>query len=366
MLTVISERGVQVRDLADGRAPSEDLSAYRVVRQGDLVVNKMWARFGAYGVAQVEGIISPAYWVLRLDRKCAEPRFLHYLLRSSPYRAEIWRRSKDLPPNGFDLPWSQFRSIRVLLPSRGRQRVLADFLDAEICRIDALVEKKRRMIDLLEARFAVAVRTKLLDLDAPRVPLKRYWTVIDCKHRTPVYIAEGFPIVSPGDTTPGRLDLRRCHRFVGEEDFEDLTEGGRRPRRGDIIYSRNASIGIASYVETDEPFSMGQDVCMITSRSEDQLFLTYVLNTLGADQLDVAKIGSTFSRVNVAQILEVTVPRPAPPVQTAVAKCLDAMSARHLALVGALTHQIALIEERRLALITAAVTGQMTIPGVAT
>jgi Type I restriction modification DNA specificity domain len=133
------------------------------------------------------------------------------------------------------------------------QQAIANFLDVETARIDDLIIKKRRMIDLVRARFDLLVRQTLSNPNWPTLPLKRRWTVIDCKHRTPVYVDDGVPVVSPGDTTPGRLDLSRCHRFIDAADFQDLTAGSRRPQRGDIIYSRNASVGIASYVDTDEP-----------------------------------------------------------------------------------------------------------------
>jgi type I restriction enzyme S subunit len=138
------------------------------------------------------------------------------------------------------------------------------------------------------------VRDRFNDL-GPRLSLKRRWQIIDCKHRTPAYVDEGYSVTSPGDLSPGRIDLSRCHRFVDDADFGDLTEG-RRPKRGDIIYSRNASAGIAAYVDTDQPFCMGQDVCLITSSDQEQRFLMYALNTIGADQLAPIKIGSTITR----------------------------------------------------------------------
>ena len=110
-------------------------------------------------------------------------------------------------------------------------------------------------------------------------------------------------------TAGGHRPADDCNRFVDEHEFADLTEG-RRPHRGDLIYSRNASIGIAAYVSTDEPFCMGQDVCLITSRGQDQRFLAYALNTVAMEQLDQSKVGSTFSRVNVAQIAELRIPTP--------------------------------------------------------
>jgi type I restriction enzyme S subunit len=256
-------------------------------------------------------------------------------------------------------------SVRIPVCDLQVQRAIADYLDAETARIDALIEKKRRMVELLEERLGSAIRWRLVTLDSGRLPLKREWTVTDCKHRTPDYLDEGIPIVSPGDATPGRLDLSRAHRFVSEREYADLAEGPRLPHRGDVVYSRNASIGIASYVDTDERFCMGQDVCLISSKDQNQLYLTYVLNTLGADLLDEAKIGSTFSRINVAQIVDLMLPIPAPDEQRTLAEEFDAMSIRTARLVESLKFQIVLLAERRRAVITAAVTGQVDIPGLA-
>lgn len=256
-------------------------------------------------------------------------------------------------------------SLDLFAPPLRQQRAIADYLDTETARIDALIDKKRRMIEILDERLEAEIRCVLRSLDAPWIPLKRRWRVIDCKHRTPKYLDEGYPVVSPGDATPGRLDLARCHRFVGEADYLDLARAPRRPERGSIIYSRNASIGIASYVDTDQQFCMGQDVCLVTSDEQNQLFLTCVLNSVGVDQLDQAKIGSTFNRVNIAQILELSVPCPHPEVQRGVARQLDARSRARDATKATLLRQIDLLVEHRQALITAAVSGELEIPGVA-
>ncbi|MEZ5342010.1 MAG: restriction endonuclease subunit S [Acidimicrobiales bacterium] len=241
------------------------------------------------------------------------------------------------------------------------QRAIADYLDTETARIDALIAKKHRMIELLEERWRGWLRRRLLAQDIPIVPLKRGWSVIDCKHRTPTYVDAGYPVVSPGDATPGRLDLSRAHRFVDSEEFHELVSGGRRPQRGDIIYSRNASIGIASYVDTDVEFCMGQDVCLITSRSQSQLYLMYVLNSLGVDQLEELKVGSTFSRVNVGQILELEVPFPTSDEQHQIAEHVDRKRNHVDQLTGRIDRQINLLIEHRQALITAAVTGELDV-----
>src|SRR2546423_580413 len=75
--------GVRVRTADDGRpAPSEDRSGYKLVRSGDLIMNRLGKPHGPVGVSLIAGTTSPAYWVLRVNRNLAEPKFLHYLLRS--------------------------------------------------------------------------------------------------------------------------------------------------------------------------------------------------------------------------------------------------------------------------------------------
>ena len=253
-------------------------------------------------------------------------------------------------------------SVSMPLPPLTTQRAIADYVERQAERVDALIAAKQRMVGLLDERLAIYTRRLLMAGDHLLRPLKRAWRVIDCKHRTPSYVDHGYPVISPGDTTPGRLDLSRAHRFVGETDYRDLTAGGRRPRKGDIVYSRNASIGIAAFVDTELPFCMGQDVCLISSDSASQLFLTYFLNSLGLDQLEEQKVGSTFSRVNIAQILELIVPTPPRDDQLRVARRIDEQHNSQAAIVDALESQIALLEERRQSLIAAAVTGQLEVP----
>lgn len=110
---------------------------------------------------------------------------------------------------------------------------------------------------------------------------------------------------------------------------------------------------------------MGQDVCLIRSETEDQLWLMYMLNSVGVDQLAEMKIGSTFDRVNIAQLLDLQIPVPPRDTQTTAARRLDEERRRVNRLHSTLQAQIALLQERRQALITAAVTGELDIPGEA-
>ncbi|MFJ9198802.1 restriction endonuclease subunit S [Streptomyces flaveolus] len=269
-------------------------------------------------------------------------------------------------------------SLRIPLPPLEEQRRIADFLNVETARIDKLMMLRRQQRSLLSERSRRAIEDLATGADLPSrpsgnpwirtvpdgwavLPLKRRWQIIDCKHRTPEYIDNGYPVVSPGDVSPGRLDLSRAHRFVGEQDFRDLADDLRRPRRGDIVYSRNASVGTAAYVDTEAPFTMGQDVCRITSSDQNQLFLSYVLNTAALAELQSLQVGSTFTRVNIGTLLQLSIPCPPPTEQHEIAKRMDETNEAGRHLDNLLIRQLDTLLERRQALITAAVTGQFDV-----
>lgn len=338
------------------------------LRPGDVLVTEGAGSLAAVGAAAVwSGELSAVTCfqntLLRLrPRSGVNGRYLAWWARHA--YADRRFAAEATGVNIYHLSAERVRAISAPQPTLAHQRAIADFLDAETARIDVLTSRRRRQQELLEQRRDVEARALLVDEDSSGkvdpAPLKRRWRVLDCKHRTPAYTPDGYPVVSPGDVTPGTLDLSRCHRFVGEEDFRDLTDG-RRPLKGDLIYSRNASIGIAAYVTVDAPFTMGQDVCLITSSGQDQRYLGHVLNTLGVDQLEQLKIGSTFSRVNIAQIQELLIPDREPAEQRRLADELDRRSAAYSDTLTVLDRAVALLQERKQAPITAAVTGQLDV-----
>jgi type I restriction enzyme S subunit len=348
----------------DATASLDQLRSFGL-RAGDVLITKDSETADDIGVPAfvpqtLDGVVSGYHLaVLRPKRELVDPKYLFWSISSTPAREQMSVLASGVTRYG--LRFGDVGNLRFLLPDLDNQRALAVFLDRETARIDALISAKERLRSALAVRWEVEARLSVTGQDAspwPVAPLKRHWTVIDCNHRTPAYVVGGYPIVSPGDIDNGRVHLGRTNRFIDEAAFVDLTLG-RRPRLGDVIYTRNAAIGKAGYVETDEPFAMGQDVCLITSSNQDQRFLAYFLNTAAADQLETLKLGATFNRINVSQILELRVPCPSQEVQSLVAGGLDRRRAIYADMDDRLAVQIERLAEHRLAVITAAVAGEI-------
>ena len=152
-LSVYLDAGVVPRDSRSDNYNKlgDNLADYLVVEPGDIVFNRLRTWQGGLGSSRFHGIVCPAYFVCRPTPKF-ESRFLHYLLRSAPYLAEFTRISKFMPPSQFDILWADLRLVPVPVVELSEQRRIADLLDAETGRIDALIAWKRRMMDLLDER----------------------------------------------------------------------------------------------------------------------------------------------------------------------------------------------------------------------
>jgi type I restriction enzyme S subunit len=153
-------------------------------------------------------------------------------------------------------------------------------------------------------------------------PLAQVAQVIDCKHRTPVYTDEGYPVVRPRDVRETGICFEQCLR-TSHEEYKDLTEK-RQPQPGDIVYSRNATFGVASLVDTQASFAIGQDVCLIVPENVDSRYLYRLLNApFVKQQLGLVISGSTFKRINLLEIRKLQILLPRLEEQRRIAAILD-------------------------------------------
>jgi len=172
VLSVYRDYGVITKDSRDDNhnATSLDTSGYKVVNEGDLVVNKMKAWQGSMGVSEHNGIVSPAYITCRVDADRVCPKFLHYLLRSQPYIGVFNALSYGVRVGQWDMHYEDFKRISLPLPDRTLQQCIASYLDRKTVEIDEAIAKKQRLIELLNEQKAILINqavTKGLNPDVP-------------------------------------------------------------------------------------------------------------------------------------------------------------------------------------------------------
>ena len=157
------------------------------------------------------------------------------------------------------------------------------------------------------------------------------------------------------------LDLGAANHTTREW-FDVLTEGGRTPKVGDLIYCRNVSVGSAALVTTEEDIAMGQDVCLVRSKYENQRWLNYYLHSsVMSHQLKLVLVGSTFNRINVEDIKALLILVPPIAEQGGIASFLDDETKRLDALIWNCRKQQEAMREYRTRLIADVVTGKLDV-----
>ena len=173
LLSVYREYGVIRRDSRnDNHNPEgKDLTSYKIVERGDLVINKMKAWQGSLGVSKHDGIVSPAYIVSRLSGP-RDPDYINLLLRSRPYVNLYDLASFGVRIGQWDLRYQDLKRIPLYLPPVEEQKAIARFLKHADAQSRKLIRAKQRLIALLcEQKQAIIQRAVTRGLD-PDVPLK--------------------------------------------------------------------------------------------------------------------------------------------------------------------------------------------------
>lgn len=360
----------------------ESHSTLKIYPRGSVVIAMYGATIGKLALLKFDATVNQACCVFMEDQ-VVQARYLFYWFLGFRKKIVSMATGGGQPNISQDI----LRRLKIPVPPSLEQLNICAFLDRETAKIDALVAEQQRLIELLkEKRQAVISHavTKGLNPDAPmkdfgikwlgEVPahweissLKRYWSVTDCKHITADFVEDGVPLASIREVQSKFLDLTSAKQTTSIF-YTQLIEGDRKPLRGDLIFSRNATVGeVAQVAEWHPQFAMGQDVCLL--RKNNKLYSSDYLQMLiksmvVIEQLENLMIGSTFKRVNVDDIRNMLVPMPPTSEQTVIADFLESATSELDALTSEAQYGIKLLQERRTALISAAVTGKIDVRGL--
>lgn len=386
LLSVAREKGVFVRSLTDSEENHnvipEDLSNYKVARAGNLVINKMKSWQGSMGIAPVDGIVSPAYFVY--DIAIANRHFAQKMFRSKPFVAHFAQSSDGVRIGQWDLSITGMKQIPAILPPPSEQAVIVRFLDWANGRLERAIRAKRKIIALLtEQKQAIIHRAVTRGLD-PDVRLKdsgipwlgeipEHWEVrrlkfvashiVDCLHATPRYSASGeYPAIRTADITPGAVNVAKAKK-ISSTDYSRWTER-LKPMEGDILYSREGErFGIAACVPSDTKLCISQRMMVFRIGDKDySKFVMRLLNsqsTYGQALQDV--MGATAPHVNISTIKNYFLALPELEEQKLIVLHLESEISPILTTISRHEREIELLKEYRTRLVADVVTGKLDV-----
>ncbi len=374
LMSVSQTRGVIRRsELTDAPQRAESLDAYKVCRRNDIVFNKMSIRAGAMGVAAEDGLVTYHYEVMR-PREGTDPNFIAYLMKSSWFTEELIKRERGIGAGDqanvrtTEVPFSVLKTIDAYIPGYTAQRTIADYLDRETARIDTLIEEQRRLMEMLrERRTAVIAHatSQGTDVELRRVieVLRQGWSP-NCESWPADGVIE-WGVLKVGCANTGRFDPAENKRLPDDETP--------RPefavRQGELVMSRSNTkdlVGAAAVVVGEYPRLLLSDLTYGITLSDDvnPAFVAYALRSPDVRaQISAASKGMSHSMQKISQrdIRELRVRVPTLSEQRRVAEYLDEQTRKIDTLILETERFVDLARERRAALITAAVTGQIDV-----
>lgn len=391
MLSVSGYRGIEIKDYDDEnrRRTDEELQGYRIVRPGQLVVNTMWLNYAGLGVSSHEGHVSPAYRAYSISENL-EPRFVHHMMRSGEFVKGYTKFLTGIRPNSLQMSREDLMEFRLAEPPLEEQKSIANFLDRETAKIDALIAEQETLLALLaEKRQATISHAVTRGLD-PNVPMKdlgiawlgevpAHWNVrplkaivstpiTDGPHETPEFLEEGVPFVSAEAVGGGVINFEKVRAYISHEDDARYSQKYK-PQLHDIYMVKSgATTGVTAIVEGRTDFNIWSPLAAIRCDAQvaDPFFvLNYLRSKNFQEAVALNWSFGTQQNIGMGVLGDLAVALPPLGEQREIACHLRSQLDVFPRMREAAETAATLLRERRNALITAAVTGKIDVRGLA-
>jgi type I restriction enzyme S subunit len=373
----------RVHDIVNYRFEDAPSRARRIVRDGDVIISTV--RTYLQAIAPVENppdnlIVSTGFAVVR-PSKLLDQRFCKYALRANKFIWEVESRSTGVSYPAINA--SDLSEIKVSLPQISTQQLIADYLDRETARIDGLIAEKERMLVLLEEKRAALISrvvTRGLDPNAPLKPsgqewlgeIPAHWSIQPIKYLAVVgngstpsvenadyWDDHGYPWLN--SSVVNVSPVTDASRFVTEKALRECHLPKIQPPAVLVgITGQGKTRGMAAVLGIEA--TINQHVAFIKPRSQelDTEYICYLLaNAYAFLRSDSDGAGSTKGAITCEQLANMKIPVPPSSEQIDICSRIRQSLEVSKPLSADIQRTLGLLTERRSALITAAVTGQI-------
>ncbi len=376
-------------DFMEASAKASEIARFQL-RRGDVLITKDSETADDIAVpALVDGELSGVLCgyhlaVVRPKKDKVDGRFLFRALQAEPVRHQFYQRANGV--TRFGLSQSSIGKVQVPVPPLETQRAIAEFLDRKTAAIDALIQKKERLIELLqEKRQALITQAVTKGLD-PGVPMKdsgiewlgqipAHWEVvqlrrgvsrfIDYRGKTPTKSSGGVPLITAGAIRDGVIDHSRAPEFIPEDSYDDWMRRGL-PELGDVAITTEAPLGEVAQV-ADAEVAFAQRVILFKldrSKLQGGYLRYFYLSLAGKSELLSRGTGSTAQGIRSDRLKGSLILLPSSDEQEQIVRFLDSRNDGFRPMLEAIVESTEHLREYRQALITNAVTGKLDLAEV--
>ena len=386
-MTVLSltTNGVKVKNNLSFGKSTESYVGHQMVYPGNLVFTPRDFDQTPIlsGVSKYKGCISNLYLVLETNSK-AYNHFVDYYWWGLKYKVNYFKNfSYGIR---FSYNFEQFKEIPFLQPPIQEQQQIADFLDKATAKIDTLIGKQTKQIELLKEKRQAVISHAVTKGINPNVPMKdsgvewlgeipEHWKISPLRHLGQLqngvskgsdYFGSGYPFINYGDIYNNDIIPSQINGLAQSSLEDRITYS---VKKGDIFFTRTSEtiddIGMASTCLQTIPNATFSGFTIRFRQFKEVLlasFSRYQFRS-GYSQSFFVKEMNLVTRASLGQDLLKRLHTVIPPLeeQQQIANYLDEKTSKIDILIEKSNKSIELLKEKRTALISAAVTGKIDV-----
>jgi len=355
-----------------------DASSAHLLPKGTVIMASR-ATIGTARIAGIELATNQGFISFVCDESRLQSRFLYYVIEGylGAYFAHI------APGTTFnEISRGKAKQEAIGFPDVREQRLIVAYLDRSCAAVDAALAAKRRQLETLDAiRKAIITRAVTVGVGSATAmrrsgiewigKIPRHWRVdklkyltsliVDGTHVTPTYVSEGVPFLRVTDIQDDTIDLESV-KYISPEEHRVLS-GRAKAQRGDMLLSKNGTIGLVKVVTWDWEFSFFVSLCLIRPGAKlDPHFFSYFFASSVVDQqLFESSKQTSVTNLHLVKIRELRLCVPPLDEQKAIVEHLDSRCGEMRDVVDNIESQIATLHAYRNSLIHECVTGQRRV-----
>ncbi|MBE3670448.1 hypothetical protein BOO25_16100 [Vibrio navarrensis] len=370
-------------DTQGGLLPAS-FETYQIVNENDIIFRLTDLQNDKRSLRSAQcterGIITSAY--VAVTPNAIRPRYLHYLMRAYDETKVFYNLGAGMRQS---LKYDELKRLPILLPPEVTQQAIEKFLDRETQRIDSLIEEKQTFIKLLKEKRQALISHVVTKGLNPNVEMQdsgiewigqvpKHWNITSLKsvstvvdpnpsHRNPEYVDNGFPFISTKEFTGiDGIELDTLRRV--SEDTVIEQEKRCEFREGSIAFSRKGTIGEVRILPHHHiRFALLDSVCVINAGDTVSYQYLYLQakSSVYDSQLGAVVRGAALKQVSVGKVRDLLTLCPPIDEQNQIVTYIDQQLEKLDKLVAETSTSLSLLKERRISLISAAVTGKIDV-----
>jgi type I restriction enzyme, S subunit len=303
------------------------------IKKGDFIYCKIMAWEGAFGIAPEsvdDCVMSGAFVAYEVDQTQIDPKFLDYYFKQEPVWKSIGSHSTGTNVRRRSLHPTQFEKATIPFPPLKEQRRIVAHIESLAARVNEAQRLREEAEIEADALWASELHKLFEEYTDYTKTLNDYATFIsDGTHVTPTYVDSGVPFVTVRNIANRKLTFTNL-KYISQEQHEIYCKRVK-PEYGDVLYTKDGTLGVPCFVDTNREFSFFVSVAIIKPKHDllDGRYLSYILDAPQVhEQVTNTKTGAVLQHIVIRAIKAIKLPVPQLDEQRRVVAYLDRLQAK--------------------------------------